>query len=496
MARNDAVSGEAGPGPGRIIGFWLGLLVAGGLQFMSPPEGLSPGGWVVASAALLMAIWWATEAIPIPATSLLPLVVFPATGVLSVNQAGAPYLSAIVVLLLGGFVVALALERWNLHERIALNIVARAGGKPRLLILGFMIAAALLSMWISNTATTLMMIPIAMSVARAEAGEEGLRGPFVLALLLGVAYAASVGGVATPVGTPTNLIAIGWLEQNTDRLISFPQWMALGVPSAMLIIPAIWLVLTRWAFRVDAAAPANAAQVEVRARLSALGRITMPETRVALVFGAVAFAWIVRQPAVQMSGIEHLIAINGSQIDAMIAITGALVLFMIPAGGQKGRGHRLMDWETAVKMPWGVLLLFGGGLSLAAAMRATGLAEWLGGQMAFVAQWPPLLVVVAFVAAIIFLTELTSNVATVTAFMPVLGAIAIEGGFDPLVLAAPAAIAGSCAFMLPVATAPNAIVYASGHVRMGDMIKAGFRINLISIVLITLSAGLLAQVVF
>ncbi len=516
MAEQDGRRGRAG-----TVGLFLGPAIVLAMQLAGPPEGLSREAWIVASVALLMATWWATEAIPIPATSLIPLVAFPPFEILTTRAAGAPYMSPIVLLLLAGFIIALALERWRLHERIALNIVVRAGGRPRLLILGFMIAAALLSMWISNTATTLMMIPIALSVAAAEERDGGEGRPvFTLALLLGIAYAASIGGVATPVGTPTNLIAMGYLEENADRSVSFPQWMALGVPAAALMIPAAWLVVTRFAMKVPAQAPAEAAASAVRERLTALGGLTMPEARVAIVFGLVAVAWISRQFVLSpfVDGLEaeaerlaaagsalaadaqarfaYWKGMNGSSMDAVIAVTGALALFLIPAGGKIGARRPLMDWDTAVRLPWGVIILFGGGLSLAAAMRATGLAGWLGEQLAFLASWPPLLIVVLFVAAIIFLTELTSNVATVTAFMPVMADVAVQAQFDPLILAAPAAIAGSCAFMLPVATAPNAIVYATGKVRISDMIRTGFRVNLAGVVLITLSAGLLAQLMY
>ncbi len=479
----------------RRVGLVLGVVAALALQLFPHPEALGRDGWIVASLGLVMAIWWATEAIPIPATSLLPLVVLPLTGVLSTKEAGAPYASQIVLLLMGGFIIAVALERWNLHERIALNIVVRAGGRPRMLILGFMIAAALLSMWISNTATTLMMIPIALSVAHAEAGDDGMRGPFTLALLLGVAYAASIGGVATPVGTPTNLIAMQFLA-DAGRDISFVHWMALGLPVAAVMIPASWYALTRWAFPVDAARPAAAGAEQVRTALAALGRITTPEIRTALVFGAVAVFWISNSFVIGVLEIPHLQAIVGSQLDATIAVAGAVAMFLVPAGGESGKGRALLDWETAVRIPWGVLLLFGGGLSLAAAINKTGLAEWIGGLMGGLTALPVVFIVLALVLVIIFLTELTSNVATVTAFMPVILALAGAGDINPVMLAAPAALAGSFAFMLPVATAPNAIVYGSGHVAIGDMVQAGFRLNLIGIVLITAAAAILTPLLF
>ncbi len=484
----------------RGIGLVLGPALALGLQLIAPPESLGREGWIVASTAILMAVWWATEAVPIAVTALAPLVVFPFTGVSDTTTVGASYGNHIVTLLLGGFFIALALERWNLHTRIALNIVVRAGGRPRQLIFGFMIAAALLSMWISNTATTLMLMPIALSVARAEVGEEGLSGPFTLALILGVAYAASIGGVATPVGTPTNLIALQFLSDMADVDVSFPQWMALGLPAVIIMVPIVWLVLTRIVFPVRREM-AHAGASEVREALIRLGKITVPETRVALIFGVVALAWIVRKPvfdaivaaqAIDSAAYAFWDRMNSARADAAIAIAGAMATFIIPAGGPQGAGERIMAWSSAKNLPWDVVLLFGGGLALAAAMGRTGLTDWLGYQLQDVAGLPPIFLVMAFVAAIIFLTELTSNVATVTAFTPVLVTIALEGGANPLAIVAPAAIAGSFAFMLPVATAPNAIVYATGHVRMAQMMRAGLMLNLLAIPLLTALGHVLA----
>jgi sodium-dependent dicarboxylate transporter 2/3/5 len=489
----------------KQIGLVLGLALAIGLQLIPVPEGLSREAWVTASLAILMAVWWATEAIPIPATALLPLVVLPLSGALTMPAAAAPYANPTVLLYLGGFIIALGLERWNLHERVALNIVSRAGGRPRMLVLGFMAAAAVISMWISNTATALMMIPIALSVAHVETG--GRKGPFAAALLLGVAYACSIGGVATPVGTPTNLVAIGYLEETAGISVSFLQWMSIGVPVAAIFTPIAWLILTRMAFKVEAVA-IGAAAGEVRARLAALGPTTAPEARIALVFGIVALCWIVRQPALdaliaeltRSGAAETLVArvrgLNGTNGDALIAIAGAIVTFLVPAGGGKGVGQALMDWESAVRLPWGVVLLFGGGLSLADAIDATGLAAWLGSALGGLGMLPAILIVLAVVVVIVFMSELASNVATVTVFMPVVGALALQGDIDLLTLAMPAALAGSYAFMLPVGTPPNAIAYGTGQMTMAEMIRAGFRLNLAAIALITISSVVLAPLIF
>lgn len=278
----------------KRIGFLTGIVLAVGLQLLPVPEGLTREAWLLASLALLMASWWATEAIPIAATALVPLALFPFLGIISMREAASPYADPIVMLLLGGFIVALAIERWNLHARIALNVVAAFGSRPALMILGFMTASAVLSMWISNTATTLMMIPIALKVAEAVADEGVDAKSFAPALALAVAYAASVGGIMTPVGTPTNLIAMGFMQREFDTVISFPQWMMLGVPAAVLIIPAMWLILTRWVFKVDAKAPSEAGHAVVIEHKRALGAMTTPEKRVALAFGTVAVLWMGR----------------------------------------------------------------------------------------------------------------------------------------------------------------------------------------------------------
>jgi sodium-dependent dicarboxylate transporter 2/3/5 len=491
-----------GPALSQRIGLFTGLFLAISLQFIPVPDGLTSEAWLLASLGLLMACWWATEALPIAATALIPIALFPLLRITSTGEATAPYASPIVMLLLGGFIIALAIEKWNLHTRIALNVVSAFGGKPAALIGGFMLASALLSMWISNTATTLMMIPIALKVAE-EVEREGVTSKlFATALVLGVAYAASIGGMATPVGTPTNLIGIGYLENEFGIAVDFAQWMALGVPAALILVPAAWFILTKLVFKLDARGESAAARQMVRDELKSLGGMTAPEVRVALLFGTVAILWMGRvlpgeligQPGTSF-GWNPVLAWLSSSMDlpvtlalgnTQIAVMGALASFLIPAGGEAGKGQALMDWAGVARLPWNVIILFGGGLSLAAALSATGLAAWLGDQMSFVSAWPVPLLILALVAVVVFLTELTSNVATTTAFMPVLGVIAINAGVAPELLIVPVAIAASTAFMLPVATAPNAIVYASGATTQGQMIKAGFRINLAAIAIITM----------
>lgn len=508
---SDTGAAQTRPDRTRTIGFWTGIVLAVGLQLVAPPEGLTREAWLLASLALLMASWWATEAIPIAATALVPLALFPLFGIISMRQASAPYADPIVMLLLGGFVVALAIERWNLHARIALNVVAAFGSRPAVMILGFMAASALLSMWISNTATTLMMIPIALKVAEAVADEGVDVKMYAPALALAVAYSASVGGIMTPVGTPTNLIAMGFLQREFDAVISFPQWMIVGVPSALVIIPAMWLILTRLVFKVESRAPSEAGRAVVLRHKRELGAMTTPELRVALAFGAVALLWMGRELPGFLIGMDGIVfgwnpllawisdrlglPVTPQLGNAQIAMLGALAVFLIPAGGA-AKGERLVDWETARRLPWEVILLFGGGLSLAAAIQATGLAEWIGSHLVWVAALPLPVTLMILALIVVFLTELTSNVATVSGFLPVLAAVAIEAGAPPEHLIVPVALAASCAFMLPVATAPNAIVYASGAASMRQMIRAGFRINLVAAPIIALVASALTGVAF
>ncbi len=464
----------------KRAGLVLGPGLAGLMLLLGAPEGLSFAAWATGALMIWMAIWWATEPIPIPVTSLLPLVILPLVGAATPKTVGAGYAHHIVLLLLGGFVIAIGIERWGLHRRIALNVVSRIGTSPNALIFGFMVATALLSMWISNTATTLMMVPIALSAAAALNDKSG---KFVVALLLGVCYAASIGGVATPIGTPTNLIAMDWLQRETSTSISFPQWMAFGIPAVIFLIPAAWWSVTRGLGKLQDGA---AALASVRAARAGLGRMTVPERRIATVFGVVAILWVTRLWTVDLAaglGWGVLDSYSGAQVDMMIAILGAIAAFLVPAGG--GETRALLTWEEAVKLPWGVLLLFGGGIALGNAVKATGLSVWIGQNLEILNVLPAILFIAVVVALVIFLTELTSNVATMTTLAPILGALAVSIGAAPASLLAPAAVAASCAFMLPVATAPNAIIYATDEVTVGQMMKRGLVINLIAVVIIT-----------
>jgi len=469
---------------GLIAGPVLGLAV-----LLAPvPDGLTPDAWTVVALAAWMASWWATEAIPVPATSLLPIIVLPLAGVSGLADATRPFAEPVIFLLLGGFIMAMAMQKWNLHTRIALNIVARSGEHPAGLILGFMVAAALLSMWISNTATTLMMVPIALTTAATLLGEADSEHPFFKAVLLGVAWSASIGGLGTIIGTPPNAFVVGFVREAQGLDIAFIEWMAFGVPVVALMIPAAWFVLTRLSFRFDPA-ELHGGQAVVGDQLAALGRMSTAEKRTAAVFAVIGLAWATRPLLNDLPGL-------GGLTDTGIAVIGAVAMFLAPAGRQAGRGRALLDWQSAVRLPWGVILLFGGGLSLAAAIRETGLAQWLGGALAPLTDFPLIVLMLALVLLVIFLTELTSNTATVAALVPILGSIADAGQFAPILLAAPAAMAGSSAFMLPVATAPNAIVFASGHVHIPDMVRAGVKLNLIGTILIAIACYLLVPLVF
>ena len=479
---------EGSPNLAKRIGLWLGPLGAILMLLIGAPDGVTFSAWATGALMVWMAVWWATEPIPIPVTSLLPLVVIPLIGAGTPREAAAGYASPIVVLLLGGFVIALGIERWGLHKRIALNIVSRVGSHPSALIFGFMIATALLSMWISNTATTLMMVPIALSAAAALKDESG---KFVMALLLGICYAASIGGVATPIGTPTNLIAIQWLEENTGTTIGYAQWMGFGVPALTLLVPLAWWSVSRGLPKLSGGA---AAMQEIHTQRNDLGRISAPEARAAMIFGVVALLWVVRVPAqlaAESAGLDlpWLMSIT----DMGIAIAGAVVMFLVPTGTSEKRA--ILTWEEAVKLPWGVLILFGGGISLGQAISRTGMSTWVGDQLTALSVLPPIFFIAAVVALVIFLTELTSNVATMTTLAPILGALAGAIGAAPESLLAPAAVAASCAFMLPVATAPNAIIYATDKVPIAQMIQRGVRINLMGIVVITAIGYWLAPLV-
>jgi solute carrier family 13 (sodium-dependent dicarboxylate transporter), member 2/3/5 len=491
---NDAPSGRTGVdeptageieerapvlGRRRAIGLGLGPALFLLLLVLPAPDGMTTAAWRTAAVGLLMATWWITEAIPIPATALLPLALFPALGIVGIDAAAGPYANPVIFLFLGGFLIALAMQRWNLHTRIALNVILAVGTGPARLVAGFMVASAFLSMWVSNTATAVMMLPIGVSVVDLVKDRSGSPTPsrgeanFAVALMLGIAYSCSIGGLGTLIGTPPNALLAGYMAETHGVQIGFGEWMSLGVPIVLVGLPVCWLILTRLAFPLGAVRLSGGGEA-IRRELDRLGGWTRGEVTVAVIFVAAAAAWMTR-PLLEtiLPGIS----------DAGIAIAAALALFLLPV--DVSRGVFALEWKDTRGLPWEVLVLFGGGLSLAAAISQTGLAGWLGGEMAGLRVFPTVVIILAVTLVVLFLTELTSNTATAAAFLPILGSVALGIGEDPLLLAVPAALAASCAFMMPVATPPNAIVYGSGYVTIPQMARAGVYMNFCFAAMIT-----------
>ena len=472
------------------IGLFLGPALMLLMLLAGSPANLSDAAWATAAIGVLMAVWWASEALPIAATAMLPIVAFPILGISSIQETTAPYANKVIYLFLGGFIVAFAMQRWNLHRRIALNILQFAGGNGRSLVGGFMLTSALLSMWVMNTSTTMILLPIAVSIVTVihktvDALDDKGKEDFQFALLLGVAYGATIGGIATLVGTAPNAMFAAFMAENYDTEIAFANWMLVGIPLSALMLPLAWLAMTRWVFKVDFITSAEG-KATLRRMRDEMGTISVPEIRVAVIFVMMAIAWISRPLAVKYLGFTAL-------DDSLIAIAGALLLFLIPSGEKSD--PMLLRWQYAEKLPWGVLLLFGGGLTLAGAVRRTGLADWLGENLHVIGSLPLIVIILIVATLIIFLTELTSNIATTATFLPVAGAIAVGAGYDPVALLIPVTLAASCAFMLPVATPPNAIVFGSGMLTVPRMARAGFVLNLFAIALVSIVAYKIAPAV-
>jgi sodium-dependent dicarboxylate transporter 2/3/5 len=475
-----------GPLSGLLL-YWL--LPAQYLDQAGQMVPLTFGARTVAAVGLWMAIWWMTEAIPVYVTALLPLAAFPLTGAASIRQTATSYGHEIIYLFLGGFILALALERWGLHRRLALNVLSRVGTRPTRIIGGFMVIAAFISMWVTNTATTIMLLPVALSIIRLIVPDDDDKNDhsdpdtirnFSVCLLLGVAYAATVGGIGTIVGTAPNVFVVSFVANQMGREISFLTWMMFGVPVVLVLLPIVWWMLVRVVYPVGADRLSDAEVVLERLR-NELGPIGSAEKKTLVVFLLTALAWVTR-PLLNDISIAGLTPMAGLT-DSGIAIIAALALFVTPVDLKAG--EFLMDWPTAVRLPWGLLILFGGGLSLAAAIDNSGFSEFLGSRALGLEPLPRVLIITLVIGLMIFLTELTSNTATTATLIPVLFAIAASLGLDPYYLVIPAGIAASCAFMLPVATPPNAIVFGSGQVTIPQMTRAGFWLNIVSIILIT-----------
>lgn len=477
---------------GRLIGLIVGPLV-GLAIFLAMPEMplplgdgeteavLSVNGAVVAAITAWIAIWWATEALPIPVTSLLPLVLFPlmVEGA-AIGDVASSYGSDTIFLFMGGFMLALAMQKWNLHKRIALTIVSKVGSNTVGLIGGFMIATGFITMWVSNTATAVMMLPVGLSVIALITQFRGGRtdANFATALMLGIAYSSSIGSVATLIGTPPNVLMVGYLKDNHDISIGFGQWMMAGVPLAAVFMLIAWFVLTRL-FK-PAVKKVEGAQELIGEELAKMGAMSKGEKLVLGVFAFAALSWIFIPMIADLSPVASVAPWLGSVTDAGIAMTVAVLLFLIPVD----RKTQLMDWETAVKLPWGILLLFGGGLAISAQFTSTGLSAWVGSQVSFLSGVPVWVLILAVTALVLFLTELTSNTATAATFLPIMGGVAMGMDMDVLALVVPVALAATMAFMLPVATPPNAIAFGSGYVKIGEMIKGGLWLNLAALFLV------------
>lgn len=490
---------ESGPGWLKWTGLFAGPLAALALFSLLGGSSLSLEGRATLSVGALMAVWWLSEAIPLEATALLPLALFPVLGVAGFKAAAAPYADEVIFLFMGGMMLGIALERWELHRRLALWTMLAVGTKPVMLIGGMMLATAVLSMWVSNTATAVMMLPIAASVvslvrersltgapgSSAHAQRDSEIRQFATCLMLGVGYAATIGGVATLIGTPPNAVLKGYIERTYGDQISFDRWLWIGVPVMLVFLPASWVLLTRVVFPVRLPELPGAREM-LRQQMNGLGRMSRGEKLVLAIFAATAAAWIFRPQVCQLLGLvrikdgktEYLLGDSG------IAIIGALAMFLTPV--EIKTRQFVLDWKHAGRMPWGVLLLFGGGLSLAAAFEAHHVDTYVGSMFNALGGAPPLVVVLVMTTVVVFVTEIGSNTAVTTTFLPIATAAAGTLGVHPYLLAFPVAIGASYAFMMPTGTPPNALVFASGHVRVPQMWRAGIVLNILSIGVITL----------
>ncbi|MGI9344844.1 MAG: SLC13 family permease [Gammaproteobacteria bacterium] len=464
---------------GRQVGLTTGVLALLLVWVLPVPSGLTPAAWLTLGCLLLMSTWWMTSALPMAVTALLPLVLFPLLDIKDIRPTAAAYANPTIYLFMGGFLLALAIEKCQLHRRIALFVLIRTSASSRHLVAGFMLVAAFLSMWISNTATTVMLLPIGLAIlAITEAAMPEVdaqeKKAFQSALLLSIAYAATIGGVATLIGTPPNAYMAAFLLENYQFEVSFIRWMSVGLIVTAVLLPLAWLLLTRVVFRFSFA-NTDTMRAELLRHWHELGPVSADEKKVAAVFACTALAWAFRP---LLNQIEPLSALS----DASIAIAAGVVLFLLP----NRQGGHLLDWPDTQKLPWGILVLFGGGLALAGAVSTSGLATAIGATIAGLGIIDLAGLVLVVTLVIIFLTEVSGNLATVATFLPVIAAVSVAVGVDPVVLVVPVALAASCAFMLPVATPPNAIIYAADKVTIPQMAKAGLLLNVAAIILVTL----------
>ena len=471
----------------KLIGFFLGPLLFFLTLLLGEPA--ADPVWKVLALALWMIIWWITEALPIPVTALLPMVLLPYLGVFSVSEATAPYASPIIFLFMGGFIIALGLEKYHLHQRIALNLIKVTGTSANGIIAGFMIATALLSMWISNTATTVMMLPIAISVIGLLFSEKELQNNackmFALGLMLSIAYAANIGGSMTLIGTPPNIVMAGYLKEMLDYEISFSTWLMIGIPTGLFLLSMTYFMLTRFLF-VCNIKEIEGGKILLAEKLRFLGSLTKEEKLVASIFALTAFGWVFKVQINQLIGRPIL-------SDTTTAMIGGLLMFITPLSLKNG--EFVLEWEDAKKLPWGILILFGGGMCLAKSMEKVGLIQVIGDFVAANSAFGTFSLIAIVVVLVLFMTELMSNVALITIFLPVIIGVAQGLNIEPLILVVPATIAASCAFMMPISTPPNAIVFASGHIHIKDMIRAGLLLNVLSIATLILVGYFLVPII-
>lgn len=464
----------------RKLGFWIGLLLFFSIVLNPTPESLSIEGWHVAAVALLMAAWWGTEAVPLPVTALIPLAALPLLQVSSLKETAISYANPHIFLFLGGFILALAIQRSGLHKRLALSVVSKVNASAGSIVGTFMCISFFISMWVMNTSTTLMLLPICLAICvNIKEALPGLSNKqiknFEIALFLGIAYASSIGGMSSLIGTAPNIVFAGFMQENFNIDISFLDWMKIALPIGLIMLVASFIILTKIiypsTFEINAAT-----KNKIKKSLEELGKISRDEKKVFIIFLIAASLWIGR-PYLKYH--EMLLGLT----DAGIAILAAIILFILPSDNKKSN---LLEWDETKKLPWGLLLLFGGGLSLASSISSSGLGQWLGTSFSLLVELKPWLIILLITTFIVFLTELTSNTATTSTFLPIATSIAVAISVAPISIAIPLVMASSLAFMLPVATPPNAIVYGSGKITIANMIKAGFILNLIGILIIAL----------
>ena len=465
------------------FGLVLGIFIFSIFYFSNYPEGLNNVAWLTAGVALLMTIWWITEAVPIYVTGLVPLIFFPILGIFDIKIVSSSYAHPLVLLFLGGFIIASAMESSGLHKRIALKILSFSGTSPSKIIAGFMITTALLSMWVSNTASTIMMLPIAMSVITILNTKDKKKKDFAIPLLLAIAYSASIGGTATIIGTPTNIMLASILSDTYDYQITFVDWFIIGFPVVIVLLPIVWLFLVKIIFKVSSE-NSIALEKTLSDLKKTIGKASKTEKVVAIIFFLTAILWIFRKFLNNTFGTE----LN----DTSIGILGALLLFMIPTG----KKERACSWQTANNIPWGVLFLVGGGIALSNAFKSSGLANWIGSFSSSLYGLDIYLLILVSVLVIIFLTELNSNTATVATFTPILIVFATGLQVNPLYFVIPTTIAASCAFMLPIATPPNAVIFGSGKIDIKVMVRAGVSLNIIAIFVVSLICIVILNIVF